>query len=545
MRPSLLRPAFVAWLLAAATLGVGLTWATTAASGADAHGYVSQADGWLAGRLTVDQSWAADAPWAMARWTLTPLGYRPSNVEGRAWDLVPSYSPGLPLLMAGAKWIGGQEGLFWVVPIAGAVLVLATFGITRRLVTPEAGVIAAWLTATSPTVLFMLVLPMSDVPAAAAWAVAFYGVLDRRVAWTAIAGVAAGLAIAIRPNLAPAAAVLGLWLLHGVWRSAPHARRPALGAMMAFIPGAAAGAIVVALVNQTLNGSPFISGYGSIGGWFSTRFFWPNLRQYGGWLIETQTPLALAGVVALVIPTRRLWPALDDRASIVAMTLFAAVIWISYLLYQPFDAWWYLRFVLPSWPMLLAGTAAVLSLVGRRRSTTDDRRPAAVWQRRAVAVLVLAVGLWQISYAIEGGAFRLWQDERRYVTVARHVDALTPPGSIIFSRQHSGSIRYYTGRTTVVFEAFEPGDLDRAIDWFAARGARSYLLIDDADRPAAEQTLRSGRAAERLKGPPLLHYSGPAQIYLYDLNQPRDPGLYTLTVRETYEGTRSVPPAPR
>lgn len=543
----------MAWLLAAAALVVGLTWATTAASGADAHGYVSQADGWLAGRLSVDQSWAADAPWAMARWTLTPLGYRPSSVAGREWDLVPSYSPGLPLLMAGAKRLGGQEALFWVVPICGAVLVLAAFGITRRLVTPEAGLVAAWLTATSPAVLFMLMLPMSDVPAAAAWAVAFYGVLDRRTAWTACAGVAAGLAITIRPNLAPAAAVLGLWLVHGVWRGAPRERLRALGAMLAFIPGVVAGATVVALVNQALNGSPFISGYGSLDGWFSTRFFWPNLLRYGGWLIETQTPLVLAGVAALFLPARRLWPALDDRAPVVAMALFVLVIWISYLLYQPFDAWWYLRFVLPSWPMLLAGTAAAISLTaghrlsapGHRRPATDQRSPATAWRRRLVAAIVLAMGLWQIAYAIDRGAFRLWQDERRYVTVARHVDALTPPGSIIFSVHHSGSIRYYTGRTTVLFDAFEPGDLDRAIDWFAARGARSYLLIDDADSAARDKALTSTHVKARLAEPPVLHYSGRAQVYLYELSQPRDRTIRVVTVRETYEDTRSVPPAAR
>jgi hypothetical protein len=347
VRPPFRPPALLALLVAAATLATGLTWATTAASGADAHGYVSQADGWLKRQIAIDQSWAADAPWPMARWTLTPLGYRPSNVEGRAWELVPSYAPGLPLLMAAAKAIGRQEALFWVVPLSGAILVLATFGITRRLVTPGAGLMAAWLVATSPAVLFMLMLPMSDVPAAAAWAVAVYGVLDGRIRWAAVAGAAAGIAIAIRPNLAPAAAVLGAWSLARIGRAERTSRRrTAITAALALAPGVACGALIVAAVNQSLNGSPFVSGYGSMDGWFSARFFWPNVSRYGTWLIETQTPLAVFGAVALLLPTRRLWPTLTERSALVAAAAFTALIWVSYLFYQPFDAWWYLRFLL-------------------------------------------------------------------------------------------------------------------------------------------------------------------------------------------------------
>jgi predicted membrane-bound dolichyl-phosphate-mannose-protein mannosyltransferase len=97
----------------------------------------------------------------MARWTFTPLGYRP-EVDG--FRIVPAYAPGLPLLMAAGKWIAGACAVYWIVPLAAGLLVLATFAIGRLVAQPLVGLGAAWLIATSPTMLFMSMAPMSDVP---------------------------------------------------------------------------------------------------------------------------------------------------------------------------------------------------------------------------------------------------------------------------------------------------------------------------------------------------------------------------------------------
>ena len=160
-----------AWaiVLAIAVSTVSSAWNTRVAAGSDAFGYVSQADLWLKGNLFIDQSFAADVPWPMARWTFTPLGYRP-EVDG--FRIVPAYAPGLPLLMAAGKWIAGACAVYWIVPLAAGLLVLATFAIGRLVAQPLVGLGAAWLIATSPTMLFMSMAPMSDVPAAAAWATA-------------------------------------------------------------------------------------------------------------------------------------------------------------------------------------------------------------------------------------------------------------------------------------------------------------------------------------------------------------------------------------
>ena len=99
-------------MLAAGALAGGVFFATTVAGGADAYGYVSQAELWQRGKLTVEQPWVADLPWPSRNWSASPLGYRPMDAAVTP-TLVPIYSPGLPLLMAGAKFVAGQEGLFW------------------------------------------------------------------------------------------------------------------------------------------------------------------------------------------------------------------------------------------------------------------------------------------------------------------------------------------------------------------------------------------------------------------------------------------------
>ena len=172
---------FAAMALTLGTFAIGVTYATTAAIASDSYGYVSEADLWLRSDLRIPQPWAAEAPWPNSARTFSPIAYRPAGT-GNPTDLVPVYSPGLPLLMAAAKSVGGQGAVFLVVPLAGAVLVLATWGIGRRWGSSATGLIAALFVASSPIFLCMLAVPMSDVPAAACWTLAFYLLLRPGVA---------------------------------------------------------------------------------------------------------------------------------------------------------------------------------------------------------------------------------------------------------------------------------------------------------------------------------------------------------------------------
>ncbi len=518
--------------LAIALCIVGVAYATTAASGSDAYGYVSQADGWVSGQLKIPEPWAANAPWKDALLTFTPLGYRP-GAGADAASIVPSYSSGLPLLFAAAKTIGGQEAMFWVVPITGAVLVIATFGIGRRLGAPRAGLIAAWLVATSPIVLFMVVAPMTDVPVAAAWNVALYFVLGESASSAAAAGFASAAAILIRPNLVFQAGPLGVWYLIRAWRTG--ARRVWIGRAAIYAACAGAGVIAVLAVNAYLYGSPFVSGYGTLGGWFSLGNVLANVRNYTRWFVYAQTPFALVGLVPLAFPSKRFWPRVDDRAAFVVTGLFLLALVGQYFSFLVFSDWWYLRFLITGLPLVLIGVGAVATWIA------STRRPILTV---VVSAGVLLLGARDFKVAANEHTFEMWQVERRYVSIAKVVRSTTDPSSVIYSMQHSGSVRYYGGRMTLNYAALPPDQFDRSAAWLAAHGAHPYLLVEDWEVDAVKKRFPGQQRLAVLDSRPLFTYEGPALVMMYDLaSSPTDPAPATVNVVETFaDRERSVRP---
>ena len=161
----------IAALCAAAALIVGIHWGTFMGTGPDASGYVSEADLWAHGALTTPApEWGRGARWTNAAWSSAPVGYLPGPAPS---TLVPTYSPGLPLMMALFEVVGGRAAVFYVVPLLGALAVWATYLLGRPFAGPWAGALAALLMVCSPIFLWFLVQPMSDVPAAACWAACF------------------------------------------------------------------------------------------------------------------------------------------------------------------------------------------------------------------------------------------------------------------------------------------------------------------------------------------------------------------------------------
>jgi hypothetical protein len=295
-----------ALVLAILTVAAGWTWNTKVAGGADSYGYVSQANLWRHGALTIDQPFAADVPWPLAADTFSPLGYRPSADRLR---LVPIYSPGLPMLMAAAQVVGGPGAVFWIVPLAGGLLVLATFHLGRFIAGDVVGLVAAAIVATSPTFFYMVVQPMSDVPAATAWATALACVLTGSPLLAAVGGFATSVAILIRPNLAPIAVVLAVVAF-------VRSRR----ALVLFVLCGIVGPVIVAVLDARLHGSPFASGY-DLTDAFSLAYVVPNVLHYGRWLLVVE-PVLLVGLLALTFSPRRLW-----ALFILVLVLMFAGVW--------------------------------------------------------------------------------------------------------------------------------------------------------------------------------------------------------------------------
>jgi hypothetical protein len=515
--------------LATAVVIIGLRYGTYTAGGSDSYGYVSEAPLWLAGQPVVPQPWATQVPWPDAISSFAPLGYRPKGPDA----IVPTYPAGLPLLMAAAEAIAGPCAVYWVTPVLGGVMVVFTWLLGGRLGSRRAGLIASWLIATSPPLLVMLTSPITDVPVAAVWTVAWYFVLGPGLGSAFGAGLTAGLASLIRPNLAPLCGCFVLWKLYQWYRAPAGQRKHAFLMLVALGIGFLPGAIALASINAHLYGSPLMTGYGAASGYFSVSNILPNIGNYWRWLLEAQTPVVVLGLVALVLPLKRLWTNVPDRGAVVFAALFVAALWGQYFAFLVFDAWWYIRFLLSCWPLIMIGLARVFEL---------GLRPGRTALSLAVVSVVILLGWRGLSTARDAGAFGAWRGEHKYVTAGLLAREHTPENSVLLSMQHSGSVRHYGGRMTLRYDALQPSRLDQDMAWLNAHGAHPYALIEDWEADIFRTNFAGTATAALLDRPPLVLYHGPSRVLLYDLLP--GPPVRTLVLTEDPYPGRCVPPAP-
>src|SRR5262249_3233723 len=145
---------------------------------------------------------AAQVPWPDATKSFAPGGFIASRFDSTA--AAPVCAPGFSLLLAPLLKLGGERAMFALTPLCGAALVLLAYIAARRLGDPIVGSVASVLVAVSPTVLYQVVQPMNDVTTAALWMAVFASLAGER--WI-LAGVWCGLAVLVRPNLVPLAAI--------------------------------------------------------------------------------------------------------------------------------------------------------------------------------------------------------------------------------------------------------------------------------------------------------------------------------------------------
>jgi hypothetical protein len=377
--------------------------------------------------------------------------------------MVPTYSPGLPILMAGFKAVAGGQAVYWVVPLLGAFGVWLTYVLGTRLGGGDAGVLAALALLVSPAFLFQLMWPMSDVPVMTWWLVAIVLALGHTRVHALGSGVAVAVAILTRPNLVVLAipVMVLVAIRQATWRD--RIERAALVGIAA-LPGP----VAIAAINNHLFGSPFASGYGTFATIYGWRYFTANVTRYPLWLVDTQTPFVLLAFAAPWMLRSR--GHLEASRTALFGLGFSLVLFLSYIWYTSFDSWTYLRFLLPACPLLLAAAAAVFA----QRAPTVPRQRAAAFA--AIAALLVGWGLWQGREA-----FGLREQESRYLAAARFAAAL-PDNAAILCNQHSGSIRYYAKRVTLRYEWLEPDVYTQAIDYLHSLGRPVFVVLDDVER---------------------------------------------------------------
>ena len=453
--------------VALAVAAVGVWRGTWAIGGSDSSCYALMAAAFAGGHLQPTTS-LAEAPWPDAPRTFAPGGFVPS--PNRRDAASPICTPGFSLLLAPLVAIGGRDAIFLLTPIAGALLVWLTFLFGRQLAGPNVGAAAALVVAASPVFVFQVVQPMNDVAVAAVW-MAVMVLAARPQDHSGWIGALTGLAILIRPNLAPAAIVIALWSLTGGVRS-----------FLWFGAGAAPFALVVGFFNAVLYGHPLQSGYGSAVDLFAARYAAANVQNYGRALLETQLGFPLIGGLALAVA-----PAHLRRVVALALGLTASVA-IVYLFYKPFPEWWYLRFLLPVLPMMVA--LAMASLV------FATRRPRVVWPVMAIVVV------FAVTTEAMGQAMDLHRLERRFRTVGMLARDRLPTNAVFITVWNSGSVRYHADREAILWDSMDPASLDLAVAWLSARGLEPYLVVEEWEEPIFRDRFAGHSALADLDWPP-------------------------------------------
>jgi len=386
--------------------------------------------------------------------------------------------------------------MFAVVPILGGLGVWWTFLLGRRIGGAAAGATAAVLLAARPPFLYQIVQPMSDVPAAALWTAALVAVMSARftssLAGAIVGGLVTGVALIVRPNLLPLVGVAAF----AVFTGRGVTLRTVLRTWGGFAAGVAPFAMAVGVLQDAMYGGPFKSGYGDLDFLFRLDHVWPNLQRYPVWLVQTETPIVLLALASPFVAR--------DRRACVWLLAFAAAVFVCYIPYEVFDAWWYLRFLLPAYPPLLVLTAVALTMM-------IGRLPAR-W-RVGQAVLVAAVAFCMVRVTVDRGTFGLRDFERRFRLGGEYVAAHLPENAAVVTGQESGSIRFYSGRLTLFWRELPPESLDRALQFLRDRGYRPYLLLEPWEQPEFVQRFDPHSQLGGLSWPPIADINHEVRIY--------------------------------
>jgi hypothetical protein len=477
-------PLAIALLAAIGVAVVGLRFGTYAAGGSDSSCYALMAEAFSSGTLQPASALIADVPWPAAQRSFAPGGFVPSPTNPSGFS--PICAPGFSLLLAPFAVVGGRDAIFFVTPLAGALLVWLTYLAGRATGGPLAGASAAVLIAASPAVLFQVVQPMNDVMTAALWMATYVSLLGRR--WV-LAGVCCGLAMLVRPNLLPMAFVAGFFVA---------VRRPDLGAGARFALAALPFAVLVLYLNNALYGGPLRSGYGDPGILFRLSHAPINARRYLVWLTETHTPFPLVAFAAPLAVTR------DKRAAIVlALGLIAANVAI-YVFYTPFDDWSYLRFLLPGIALMVVLACAVSVRIVERVV------PGPV----VVAALTLAVALLCVRAASGRLVFSLRFLEQKYRSAGIVVRDRLPANAVVLSVWESGAVRFHGRKEAVVWDSLDPAWLDRSVRWLDEHGRAPYILTESWEEEKFRGRFDEASELGRLDWPP--KYEIDRVVRLYD-----------------------------
>jgi hypothetical protein len=370
-----------------------------------------------------------------------PLGFKPA--PGAPAVLVPTYPPGLALMLIPAEWVVGWRHAGDVVLVLHSLAgLLLLYLLGREFGLPQPWSLAgAVLLAASPLYLHMSLWAMSDVPAMT-WALATVLAswkCRERAGWALAAGLCAGIGFLVRPsNFLMAAPMLVL--------IGPSPKRLLL-AILGGLPGVATWMAI----NHAAYGGYLESGYGAIGQEFHGELIPGTIRFCLKWL-----PIAIGPVVVL---SPLVVAALVGRTRVALALIAWTVAYIAF--YLPYrwthESWWFLRFLLPAVPALVLSSLVGLEYIsGKLRARVSN----------GAIVPVLAVmfvsSLWVSLHGIRTlDVTTIGRGEEKYGRVGDWLKSHVPENSAIIATEYSGSDYYFSHFIVIRADELSPATSER------------------------------------------------------------------------------------
>jgi hypothetical protein len=249
-----------------------------------------------------------------------------------------------------------------------------------------------------------------------------------------------------------------------------------------------------------LYGSPLASGFGPLRAFYAWQNWPENLRRYAGWLIELNSPGLLLAFLAPVVTRVRF---------ALAMLAFFFLLLVCYLFYLVFDTWPFLRFLLPSFPLLFVLASAVV-VRGLERMPVALRSP-------AVFFLCVLLPMWYVAKADSLTVFHIQRAEHRYPAVGEEIGRTLPANAIVLSQIQSGSVRLYGKRMTARWDFIEAARFDDTIDVLRRSGYEPYRLLEDWEMPLFRKYAGGASQYGAVDWPPTLEYQDLSQVGVYRL----------------------------
>ena len=405
------------------------------------------------------------------------LGLEPHRQSGT----LPHYPLGYSALMVPFIWLFGAAGIFWIVPLMSAAVVVLTYVLARNLISPPAGLVAGLLMLSYPAFLFMGAQHMSDNPATLISVLSFVLLLCTPGGWLIdlLLGSVLGLGVWIRPNMVLIIPPIFAWLLYQ-----RQYRR-----MFWVMAGGSWLALLMAYYNSLWFGSAAQSAQSASGLGVQYRPFVEPFFQH---LLNINNQQLFIGGIGLIAGIAFNRVSLEVRLLFVTTTL---IFLVFFSFYSSGQGVWSYRFLLPVMPLVVVVQTGFFMALYK---PSLSRQPKQLACTTMFCAGLLGNTLFSLYLAERYNVFSIRELESRYVVMAQKAQKHVKQPAVILSYQHGLSMRIYTDFPTL--RLFTPVDtLVPVLEKLARKGAQIYLAMENWERKRLlKRWKKSGEAGQRL-----------------------------------------------